>query len=671
MNKLTFLLILFCPMLIFGQSNAEKATKTEYLVGTGIKDFTRLLNGKLPHGIGTYGLVNYYNPIDTTKTDSSRHVFNGVHMPVKSRVITIKHVSSNTEFIYVLLDLAFASDNIRRGILEKLRAHRPNFKSASLMLTATHTHSAPGGFSDYLGYEVASPGYKPEIVEVVVQRTYEAILEAWENETAMQLNFSESTVPDSIPIAYSRKALPAYNANPEITSPISPEENYKATDRLWQLISFEKDGELHSLLNFFGSHPNRLGADIISSDTRGAASDWAEAELPKNGLALFAQNAPGDIDAEGSYRRHVSDDNHNVLHPTYYHRDSTGKPHHINRHKRVIAEGKHLKEQAFRTVNNPESSFHISGKIDAELIYVDMSNQEIPHGNYPKTLDPSDYYKNDFFLFGKWGKFGAALSPKIRTAKTTEPTIGLSAIARIDEKLEKFVIGLERTMRYGRLSLSIFKDKDKAAYIWQMYRSQGEKTVMLEGGEYPSAVGFKIGGPIFNIFTKFDAVLYQLDSDHKNGLHKEHTMYPSIVPLQIVIVGNVAIIGVSGEPGNIAAQRIEKVVLKHLQEKGVERAIVNGYANENTGYIFTPEEYPIQFTPQQCGFVLFGRWTSPAFRYNYEKLAKAMLVEGEAREALLDRTVQPPVFSDDWYKRASGQKHIPKKVKEKKRKKDK
>jgi neutral ceramidase len=664
-------LIIFIPCILFAQApilNQTDSPANNYLVGTGIGDFTRLLNGKLPHGIGTYGLVNYYNPIDTTKTDSLKGIINGVHLPVKSRVITIKHLPSNSEFVYVLLDLAFASHNIRQSILQKIWQVRPDFKSASLMLTATHTHSAPGGFSDYLGYEVASPGYKPEIVDAVAQRTYEAILQAWQNESEMQLIFAESVVADTIPIAFSRKGLPAYNSNPEIKQPISVEQNYLATDRLWQMIYFEKEGELHSMLNIFGAHPNRLGADIISADTRGYASDMAELELPKNGVALFAQNAPGDIDAEGSYTHQVDKSNTKIFHPAYYPRDSTGKITHISDSKRVEVEGIFLKEQAFRTFEIPDTSVSIYGRIDCELIYVDMSKQVIPIGNYPKTLDPLDYYKNDFHILGNWGKIGSVFSKKVRTARTAPPTIGLGAIARISPKLEPVVIAMERSLRYGRLMTSVFKDKEKAAYLWQMYRSQGEKTVMLEGGEFPSAIGFKIGGPMFDMFSKFDPVLYQLEHDHQNGLHHENTMYPSIVPLQIVILGNIAIIGVSGEPGNIAGQRIERAVLEHLQHRGVERAIVNGYANENTGYIFTPEEYPSQFAPSQCGFVLYGRWTEPAFRYNYEQLAKAMLLEGEEREKVLDRTIQHPNFSENWYQRASGMSHIPKPEPKKKKK---
>ena len=98
------------------------------------------------------------------------------------------------------------------------------------------------------------------------------------------------------------------------------------------------------------------------------------------------------------------------------------------------------------------------------------------------------------------------------------------------------------------------------------------KTVMLEGGQYCSAVGFKLGGAMFDIFSRFDDILLELERDHQIGLHDENTMYPSIVPIQIAIIGNVAIAGVSGEPGNIAGQRIEKAIFEHLKQRGVKKS---------------------------------------------------------------------------------------------------
>ncbi|MCP4125080.1 MAG: hypothetical protein GY751_25375, partial [Bacteroidetes bacterium] len=288
----------------------------EYALGTGIRDITRFPDGSLPHNVGTYGYARYTGPIDTTVNRPQDHIKDGVHLPLKSRVMLIRHLPSNTEMIYVMLDLGFVSDNIRKVVLSHIWKDYPDFRSEQLILAATHTHSAPAGFTNYMGYEVATPGYRPDIVENIGQRTYEAIQDAIENIQPVHLRFSERFVPYDIPIAFSRNALDGYNANPEIKEEITPEINYVATDRIWQMIKFDKpdDNQLHSVLNFFGAHPNRMGASVISSDTRGAACDSMEQYLPGNGIAIFAQNAPGDIDGEGFYR-HQTDTANYYVHP--------------------------------------------------------------------------------------------------------------------------------------------------------------------------------------------------------------------------------------------------------------------------------------------------------------------------------------------------------------------
>lgn len=665
---LSSLIILFVTVPVNGQDMV--LDDPEYRLGTGIADITRLLNGSLPHNTGTYGYARYISPVDTTINRPEEGIVNGVHLPLKTRILVIERKGDDQQFIYGLLDLGFVSHNIRDAVIEKIRTAQPDFDPAYLLLTATHTHSAPGGFSDYMGYEVAAPGYRPDIVEMYATRTFEAIQEAWSNMRDVDLILKERTVPDNIPIAFSRKGLPAYNQNPEITEPVDIEHNYKATDRLWQLIDFRTNEGSHSILSFFGAHPNRMGADVLSSDTRGAASEATEKHLPKNGLAIFAQNAPGDIDSEGSYRRHVDPHNQHVIHPAYFRVDSTGKIHQIPTGQRVIREGEFLRDEALATVAKPEREFRITGPMDAELIYVDMEDLAAPIGNYPETLDPLDYYKNDYYLFGALGRFGSLFKKDLKKVHTTPPTIGLAAIARISPRLIQVMTNLELFVRYNRLFFSGFTGDgyEKTQYIWRMYRGQAQKVVMLEGGEWGSALGFKIGGGMFNLFDGFDPVLVELARDRKEGIHDEHTFYPQVMPIHVVIIGNLAILGVSGEPGNIAGQRMERTVLEVLKDRGVERVIMNGYSNENTGYIFTPEEYNSQYEPQQCGFQLYGRWTSPVVRYQYEKLARAMLLDKSERHAVLDYETKPPVFSEAWYEKASFQEFLPPSMTRKQRK---
>jgi hypothetical protein len=634
---------------------AINAHSQDYLVGTGQKAFTRLLNGALPHDISSYGYGDYLNPIDTTINDINAGVIDGVHSDIKARVISVVHPISRKRLTYVLFDLAFPSENIRRELVEKLRLIDPNFESASLVLTATHTHSAPGGHSSYLGYENITPGHRPDVLETIVENTFEAILASWENMVTMEAVFSESTVPENIPIAFSRRALPAYNNNPEVIEPIDVNHNYNATDRQWQMLAFKKNGQLHSMLNLFGAHPNRLGSTIISSDTRGAAADQLELELPAGGIALFAQNAPGDIDNEEYLRGGADINNENIYHPAYYNRDSNGNPFSIPRKLRVEREGEFLKNQALETFYHPEEEFVIEGDIDYELIYVDMGNQTLPLGNYAETLNPRHFYINDFFLFPGLGPVAQFFNPRLKNVRTSPPAIGLSAIlSRVQGPEIEVLENLERVMRYARLAVAPFMG-EYGRYVFNMYRSQADKHVMLEGGEEERALGVRMDGPLFGLAVDagIEASLAELRSECLAGLFDEHTILPQIIPIQIVIIGNVALVNVPGEPGNIAGQRIERLVTEHLQQRNIRKVIVNGYSNENTGYIMTPEEYVYQNDPWICGFVLYGKWTEPAFRYNFGKLAEAMLLAPEDRDAVLDRSILPPVFSPEWYNNAS------------------
>ncbi len=649
-NKKIFvgIVLILTSFSIFGQ---------DYLVGTGQQAFTRLLNGKLPNNIATYGYAAYTNPIDTNYNDLGEGVVNSVHSDIKARVITIVHPISRKRLTYVLLDLAFPSENIRKGLVEKLQLIDPDFVSGSLVLSATHTHSAPGGHSSYLGYENITPGHRPDVLETIVENTYQAIVSSWSNMVSMEAVFSEATVPNNIPIAFSRIALPAYNNNPERRDKpiIEVNNNYEATDRIWQMISFKKDGQLNSMLNIFGAHPNRLRANVISSDTRGAASDQLEAVLPDGGVALFAQNAPGDIDNEEYLNDDADKNNLLIYHPAYYNRNSNGNPYSISRRLRVEREGTFLKNQALNTYNNPEEEFMVEGDIDYELIYVDMGNQILPLGKYAETLNPKDFYINDYFLFPVLGRLAQFFNPSLKNVRTSPPSFGLGALLSSfsDEEAIQFK-SLERILKYSRLAIAPFSGA-YGEYVFNMYRSQADKQVMLEGGKYKRVFGVKFDGPLFGIGSNLglDPTLVELRSEAMAGLFEENTILPQIVPIQIVIIGNVALANVPGEPGNFAGQRIERIVAEYLQRRNIKKVIVNGYSNENTGYIFTPEEYIFQESPRQCGFVLYGKWTEPAFRYNFGKLAEAMLLPPEDRDQVLDRSITAPVFSPSWYSKAS------------------
>lgn len=97
---------------------------------------------------------------------------------------------------------------------------------------------------------------------------------------------------------------------------------------------------------------------------------------------------------------------------------------------------------------------------------------------------------------------------------------------------------------------------------------------------------------------------------------------PTQMPVQIVRIGQLAIVAVPGEATTMAGRRIRKVVMDSLAGAGVTTAVIAGLSNQYVGYITTPEEYDKQhyegasteFGPNQLG----------AFLQEYDELARAM-----------------------------------------------
>ena len=97
---------------------------------------------------------------------------------------------------------------------------------------------------------------------------------------------------------------------------------------------------------------------------------------------------------------------------------------------------------------------------------------------------------------------------------------------------------------------------------------------------------------------------------------------PTQMPVQIIRIGQLAIIAVPGEATTMAGRRIRKVVLDRLKGAGVTTAVIAGLSNQYTGYITTPEEYEKQH--YEGASTEFGPNELGAFLQEYDELAAAM-----------------------------------------------
>ncbi|WP_194817208.1 neutral/alkaline ceramidase [Nocardia sp. XZ_19_385] len=97
---------------------------------------------------------------------------------------------------------------------------------------------------------------------------------------------------------------------------------------------------------------------------------------------------------------------------------------------------------------------------------------------------------------------------------------------------------------------------------------------------------------------------------------------PSVVPIQIMRLGELYLAAAGGEFTIVSGLRIRRVVADTLGVP-LEQVLLQGYANTYHEYVTTPEEYDAQ--QYEGGSTLFGRYTLPAYLQEFTRLAGAFV----------------------------------------------
>ncbi|MEZ4407120.1 MAG: neutral/alkaline non-lysosomal ceramidase N-terminal domain-containing protein [Polyangiales bacterium] len=96
---------------------------------------------------------------------------------------------------------------------------------------------------------------------------------------------------------------------------------------------------------------------------------------------------------------------------------------------------------------------------------------------------------------------------------------------------------------------------------------------------------------------------------------------PSVVPVQVVRLGPLAVVALPCEPSVVAGRRPRATALRAMGE-GAREVVVNGYANAYCSYLVTAEEYGAQ--SYEGGCTLFGPWTLALYQTEVAALAAAV-----------------------------------------------
>lgn len=558
--------------------------------GVAIKDITPNV-----FGMGMMGWARFEN---------SAH---GVGMPIKARAFVFQNKQKKLAF--VCAEIGFITIAIKRGVIEKLETEYPNlgFFDENVMLSATHTHSSPGGNSDYMMYNLSIPGYSKEVTETYINGIVEAILEADNKAKKATLYLKCGDIPLDKKVSFNR-SIEAYNKNPEVKK-VTWEERHTAVDREIKLLRIDDEEQKPlGMLNWFAVHGTSVHSDnnLVHPDNKGYAAKHFEkalTETNKDFVGAFAQSNCGDVTPNFKYyedmkfcRGEFEDD-----------------------YKSAEFNGIIQYETAKELFDNISAENKLSTEIDYIHMYVDFSKVEV----------------DEKFTNGLKGqKTGsAAIGIKMLTGTAEGPGIG--------KELEKVLTVLSNSIYLKDKVVSKIGNNENNEELLERKKVQGNKTIFAEMGKQRILGKTDLEG--LNIPDASDPIIPVLKDWVKNKALCEKPWTPNILPLQIFILGELAIAGMPSEVTTIAGKRLENTLLAILSQRGIKKVVLSCYTNAYSGYVTTKEEYDVQL--YEGASTHFGQWTLAAYQTKFEILANHLLKDYNERE--LDSNLKPYIFSEE------------------------
>lgn len=95
-----------------------------------------------------------------------------------------------------------------------------------------------------------------------------------------------------------------------------------------------------------------------------------------------------------------------------------------------------------------------------------------------------------------------------------------------------------------------------------------------------------------------------------------------ILPVQIIVIGQLALLAVPFECTTMVARRLKESVKNELSAVRVEHIVIAGYSNAYAGYVTTREEYAAQH--YEGASTHFGPYTLNAYQQKFNELAKSL-----------------------------------------------
>ncbi|PAY24586.1 hydrolase [Dietzia natronolimnaea] len=258
------------------------AQATRMYVGRGIGDMT---GESLGAGMNGYA-------------DTEQHSV-GLHLRQRARAFIFADSPSSPRFLHVTAEIGLVFQSIQQEVLRRLAAEfGDTYHEGNVVITATHTHSAPGGTSGHPMVDLSMLGFRPVTFDANCAGIVDAVRMAHHDLAPSSVGVTTGHLHDA-GVNRSRGSFERDPAEERAQFPTG-------IDPRSQSLQVTRDGSLVGVINWFASHATSMTTSnrLSSSDNKGyAAWFWEREAAGQDYLAggtpalvtAFAQTNPGDV----------------------------------------------------------------------------------------------------------------------------------------------------------------------------------------------------------------------------------------------------------------------------------------------------------------------------------------------------------------------------------------
>lgn len=454
----------------------------------------------------------------------------GIHMRLRSRAYVIASPCNGQRLVFVSADLGMIFQAVKQRVLSRLASRYGDlYRDDNVMLSATHTHSGPGGSSHYALYNLTILGFDEQNFDAVVEGIYQSIVRAHENLAPGTIQLSQGELLD----ASFNRSPPAYEENPAAERAAYAHD----TDKTMTVLRLDEDsGAAAGMISWFAVHATNIGNQnrLISGDNKGLASYWFERDegtdyrADKTFVAAFANANEGDVS------------------PNLW-----GVPDGVHDYQRnqIIAARQYDRARALYD----QGGALLRGGVDVRHAYIDFSDLAVD----------------------------AAFTDGAGPQRTCAAAIGVSMVSGSTEDGPGLAF-IPEGMVYDGVTWPEF------TLVPELQACHEEKVILLPMGDF-----------------------------------EPYPWTPEVLPVQVAVIGQLAILAVPFEVTTMAGRRLRAQVAAELGSTlGVEHVVIAGLANAYAGYLSTREEYAAQH--YEGASTHFGPYTLAALTQETARVASAL-----------------------------------------------